>query len=136
VRLSPESLQEQMSGKSNEDLYDILHSHSQDYMPETIEAAKAEFTQRQLDAPTLGSIVESSEKVREKEEGHLSWPLRWLAFFVSSAIFFIPVLLAHRHFVEKGEKCKAREWARWAIYGFIFYCVLGAIRWVLISMRY
>lgn len=125
--LSPESLREQMSGKSNDDLYDILHSRSQDYMPETLEAARAEFSHRQLGASALGDIVADAEKVREKEEAHLSWPLRMLAFFVSSAILFIPVLLAHRHFVENGERCKAREWARWAIYGFAFYCMLGAL---------
>lgn len=136
MRLSPESLQEQMSSKSDEDLYEILHSHSQDYMPETIEAARAEFSHRQLDAPTLSSIVEAAEKVREKEEAHLRWPLRMLAFFVSSAIFFIPVLLAHRHYVEKGERRKAREWARWAIYGFVFYCVLGVLMRVLASKGY
>lgn len=131
--LSPESLQEQMSGKSNEDLYDILHSHSQDYMPQTIEAARAEFSRRQVNAPTLSNVAIAAERAREKEEARLSWPLRMLAFFVSSTILFIPVLLAHRHFVEKGERRKAREWVRWAIYGFVFYCVLAILMRVLAS---
>lgn len=125
--LPHESLQEQMSIKSAQDLYDIVHFHSQDYLPETIEAAHSELSRRQLDAPTLSSIVEAAEKEREKEEAHLSWPLKILAFFISTAILFIPVLWAYTHFVEKGERRKAREWARWAIYGFVFYCVIGLL---------
>ena len=89
------------------------------------EAARVEFSHRQLDAPTLRSVEEAVEKVREDEEAPLSWPLRILAFFVSSAFVFVPVILAHRHFVEKGAKRKASDWAKWATYGFVFYCVLG-----------
>ncbi len=105
-------------------------------MPETIEAARAEFSRRQLGESSLSDVVAFAEKAREKEEAHLSWRLKMLAFFVSSAILFIPVLLAHRHFVENGERCKAREWARWAIYGFIFYCTLGVLVRVVTSMGY
>jgi hypothetical protein len=42
MRFSPQDLQEKMSGKTDEDLYNILHTHSQDYTPETIEAAREE----------------------------------------------------------------------------------------------
>jgi hypothetical protein len=120
------------SNKTDEELYDILYIHSEDYTHDAIEAAGEEFRRRKLDAPTPNIVA----AVREKEESHLSWPLRILAFFVSSAIFFIPLLLAHRHFVEKGERRKASEWARWAIYGFVFYCVLGMLSRVLASTGY
>jgi hypothetical protein len=136
MKPSSEKLLEMMSGKTDEELYDILQVHSLDYTPETIEAAREEFGHRQLDAPMLSSVAAAVDKAREKEDAHLSWPLRILAFFVSTAICFIPVLLAHRHFVEKGKKCKAREWAKWAFYGFLFYCVLGVLSWVLIAMGY
>jgi hypothetical protein len=136
VRPSSEKLLEMMSDKTDEELYDILHVHPEDYTSETIEAARRAFDDRQLGAPRLGSVAAAVEKVREKEDAHLSWPLRMLAFFVSTAIFFIPVLLAHRHFVEKGEKCKAREWARWAFYGFLFYCLLGVLLRALTSTGY
>ena len=136
MKPSPEKLLELMPGKTDEELYDILHVHPHDYTSETIEAARREFDYRQLDAPRLSNVAAAVEKVREKEDARLSWPLRMLAFFVSTAILFIPVLLAHRHFVEKGEKRKAREWARWAFYGFLFYCVLGALIGVLASTGY
>lgn len=130
---SSENLKDIMGGKTDEELYDILFSHSQDYTQAAVEAARVEFSHRQLDAPTLSSIEEIVEKVRENEEAPLSWSLRILAFFVSSAFVFIPVILAHRHFVEKGEKRKASDWAKWATYGFVFYCVLGLLIRVLSS---
>jgi len=136
VRYAPENLQENMSGKTDEELYDILYTHSQDFTADTIEAAKAEFSHRQLDATKLSSIAAAVETVREKKNAHLTWPLRIVAFLVSSAILFIPAILAHRHYVEKGETCKAREWARWAIYGFVFYCLLGVLSRVLTSRGY
>ncbi len=136
MKPSSEMLREMMSGKTDEELYGILQVRSQDYTSETIEAARREFDLRQLDAPRLSNVAAAVEKVREKEEAHLSWPLRMLAFFVSTAILFIPVLLAHRYFVEKGEKRKAREWAKWALYGFLFYCALGVLLRVLASTGY
>ncbi len=120
------------SNKTDEELYDILYIHSQDYTRDAIEAATEEFHRRKLDAPAPNIVA----AVREKEESHLSWPLRILAFFVSSAFLFIPSLLAHRHFVEKGERRKASEWARCAIYGFIFYFILGVLSRVLASTGY
>jgi hypothetical protein len=136
VRYSTENLQEKMSGKTDEELYDILYAHSQDFTQNTIEAAKAEFSHRQLDTTKLSSLSAVAETVREKENAHLSWPLRILAFFVSSAIVFIPAILAHRHYTEKGEKRKAREWVRWAAYGFVFYCLLGVLSRALTSRGY
>jgi hypothetical protein len=136
VRLSSENLKEMMSGKTDQELYDILHAHSQDYTPEAIEVAKEEFHHRQLDATTISTVATAVEKAREKEDAHLSNPLRVLAFIISTVGFFIPVLLANRHFVEKGERRKAQEWARWAIYGFVFYFALGLLSWLLTSMGY
>lgn len=132
TRRSPEKRTGMTSNKTDEELYDILYIHPEDYTRAAIEAAGEEFSRRKLDAPTPNSVAE----VREKEESHLSWPQRILAFFVSSAFLFIPSLLAHRHYVEKGERRKASEWVRWAIYGFIFYCVLGVLSRVLASTRY
>ena len=118
--------------KTDEELYDILFIHPQDYTHDAIEAAGEEFRRRKLDAPAPKIVA----AVREKEESHLSWTLRILAFFVSSAFLFVPLLLAHRHFVEKGERRKASEWTKWAIYGFVFYCILGVLSRVLASTGY
>jgi hypothetical protein len=72
VRYSPENLQGIMSGKTDEELYDILYTHSQNFTTDTIEAARAEFSQRHLDETKLSSIAAAAETVREKENVHLS----------------------------------------------------------------
>ena len=124
---SQEDLKRTMQSKTDEELYSLLHLHSQDYTLEATNAASEEFSRRQPDAPTISRVVAAAEKREKDQKAPLSWGLRAAAFFVSSAFLFIPVLLAHRHFVEKGERRKAREWARAAIYGFVFYCALGIL---------
>ena len=73
LRLSREGLQEQMSLKTDAELYDILHDHSEDSTPEAVEAAQAEFSNRQPDGSTLANIAKTAEKVLDLEEAPLSW---------------------------------------------------------------
>jgi len=72
---------------------------------------------------SVSSVVEAQKRL---EEAPLEWPLRILAFFVSTVLLGIPVLLAHRHCVEKGAKRKARQWGRWALAGFVFYVMVAS----------
>jgi hypothetical protein len=119
---SVDDLKKVMANKTDEELYDVLHGHPDDYTADAVEAAKQEFASRNLNAPTLstlGSVVEGQKQV---EEAPLEWPLRIIAFFVSTLALGIPVLLAHRHYVEKGARRKAREWARWGI-SFLLRCI-------------
>lgn len=124
-----------MRNKSDEELFDILNVHTQDWVPEAVEAARIEFRSRGLDAPTLNIIETNAAQTREKEGAHLGWGLRLLAFFFSTVCLGIPVLLAHRHFVEKGERRKANEWATWGLNGFLFYLGLGVVRLILAYAR-
>src|ERR1035437_9968351 len=98
MKSASEDLRESMSSKGDEELYDILSGHSQDYTADTVEAARLEFGRRALDVPTLDAIAATVGRAREREDAQLGWGLRIVAFFVSSAIVFIPVILAHRHF--------------------------------------
>ena len=54
--ISAEDFRQTMQAKTDEELYILLHVHSQDYAPEAIEAAREEFSQRQLDGPAMNSI--------------------------------------------------------------------------------
>ena len=53
--------------------------------------------------------------------------LRVVAFFTSTVGLGIPAILAHRHYVELGARGKARDWGRWALFGFVFYFALGIL---------
>lgn len=125
--LSREDLKTAMSKKTDEELLVILSAYSNDYTPGAIEIAREELGRRKLDAPTLQCLATNIEEQQRQQEAPLGWPLRIVAFFVTTACFAIPAVLAHRHFVEKGAKRKAREWGRWALYGFIFYLALGVV---------
>jgi hypothetical protein len=127
---SVDDLKRVMANKTDEELYDVLYGHSGDYTLDAIEAAKQEFNSRNLNAPTLNTISTAVAERKQTEEQSLEWGYRILAFFISTLMLGIPVLLAHRHYVEKGAKRKAREWGRWALFGFVFYIVLGIVRTV------
>ena len=125
MSLASEDLKRAMSNKTDEELHDILYAHSGDYTADAVEIAKEEFRCRKLDAPTLRSFGAAVEEQRRREEASLEWPLRIVAFFFSTLFFGIPVILAHRHFVEQGARHKAREWGRWGLFGFVFYFTLS-----------
>jgi hypothetical protein len=127
MSLSRDDLKRAMSNKTDEELHDILYAHSGDYTPDALAIANEEFLVRKIDAPTLSTLRTGVEELRKREEARLGWPLRIVAFFFSTVLFGIPVILAHRHYVEQGAKRKAREWGRWGLFGFAFYLALSII---------
>jgi predicted cobalt transporter CbtA len=124
---SVDDLKRVMANKKDEELYDVLHGHPDDFTADAIEAAKEEFTSRDLTAPMLSNLSTAVEAQKRVEDAPLEWPLRILAFFISIVALGIPVLLAHRHYVEKGARRKAREWALWGLFGFFFYFVASVL---------
>ena len=121
------NLKEVMSNKTDGELFAILHAHPGDYTAEAIVAASEEFNHRSPSQRDIDTFTVAAESEREAAGTHLGWGLRILAFFISPVFFFIPVLLAHRHFMESGERQKAREWGRFALYGFVFYLAAGIL---------
>jgi hypothetical protein len=69
---SQEDLQRAMRDKTDEDLYLLVHVHSQDFTPEAIEAAREEFTHRQLDEPTRARILAVAERAQEEKNGQVA----------------------------------------------------------------
>ena len=121
-----------MANKTDEELYDVVHGHSNDYTPDAVEIAKLQLSSRTLDAPTVSTLSTAVEGQKQLEQAPLEWSYRILAFFTSTIFFAIPVILAHRHYVEKGQRRKAREWARWGLFGFLFYFAMSVLlRYVL-----
>jgi hypothetical protein len=122
-----DDLKSAMASKTDDELYDVVYGHPGDYMPEAIAAANLEFSSRKLDGPAISTLKSTATANKQIQEAQLRWSYRILAFFVSTIFFGIPVILAHRHFVEKGARRKAREWARWALFGFFFYLAISVM---------
>jgi hypothetical protein len=132
MSVSAEDLKRVMANKTNEELYDVVYGHSNEYTADAVEAAKLELRSRNLDPQTVGNLSTAVEERKQVEKAPLGWGYRILAFFISTIFFAIPVLLAWRHYVEKGERRKARDWGRWALYGFTFYLAVAVLK-VLLS---
>lgn len=56
MKPSQEHLRRMMRDKSDEELYLLVHIHSEDYTSETVEAAREEFSHREPDAETMSRI--------------------------------------------------------------------------------
>lgn len=131
MSISVRDMKRVMADKSDEELYAVLHGHPENYTADALEAAKQEFASRNLTAPAMTTLNSAAEEQKRVEGEPLKWPLRILAFFISTVFFGVPVLIAHRYYVEKGARRKAREWARWAFFGFLFYFTLFVRRYTL-----
>jgi hypothetical protein len=131
MSLTAEDLKRVMANKTDEELYDVLYGHPGDYTPDAVEAAKLEFGSRNVDVPTLSTLESDVEVRKQVEEAPLGWGYRIIAFFISTIFFGVPVILAHRRYVEKGARRKAREWARWGLFGFFFYFAMLVLRYML-----
>jgi hypothetical protein len=128
---SVDELRRVMANKTDAELYDVLYRRSDDYTADAFEMAKQEFASRHLTAPTLSSLSAAVEGQKGVEEAPLEWHLRIVAFFISTVALGIPVIVAHRHYIEQGASRKAREWARWGLFGFLFYFVVSVLRFML-----
>jgi hypothetical protein len=135
MKLSDEEVRQALSEKSDEELYDMLYVHPNDYTDDAIEIAKEEFATRNLDAPRLKELAAAGLELRQHENARLGWGLRMVAFFVSTVFLGIPVWLAHRYYVEEGARQKARDWARWALYGLLFYLALPYMVYLLTALQ-
>jgi len=130
MKVTPEDLLELMSKKSDEDLLEISFVHYQDYTREAIEAARSVYDARELVPPKGIDILTQVKTIKERERIPLSWILKFVAFFFSSFFLFIPAILLHAHFTDKGEKRKAQDLKKWSVYGIVFYLALGVIRFL------
>ena len=134
MKLSNEELKEAISKKSDEELYDILYVHRSDYTTETIELAREQFRAREIKEPMLADFADAGSRAIEQEDAPLNWPLKMCAFLFSTVFLGIPAMLAHRRYIDAGNKRKAREWARWALFGLAFYLTLGFMAGMLANL--
>lgn len=102
-----------------------------EHRPEAAENTKPEYAFRGQSGHTLSALSAAFEAQRRAEqqatESPLEWPLRIVAFFTSTVLLGIPVLLARRHYLGRGAGRKAREWARWGLFGFAFYVAVSVL---------
>ncbi len=120
-------LLESMPNRSDAELYDILYGHRDEYTEDAIRAAEEEFRRRELPPSVVRNLECAAAARRQEEDAPLPWHLRLFAFFGCTSLAGIPAIIAHRRYVEQGARRKAREFARWSLYGLGFYAAVIAI---------
>lgn len=77
-----------------------------------------------LESYVLIWTADASEEEWRREQAHLGWPLRTVAFFATTIGFGIPAMMAYRRFVDEGYRRKAHEWIEWGFFSFVFHRIL------------
>jgi hypothetical protein len=105
----PKDFANQLSLKSDTEVYDIL-AHAEDYLPEALEAAKAELSKRNLPAERVAELEAAvqSERATEgaKADERLGWPMRILIFFLCAGV---PGALLAVYYANNGYRAKAKD---------------------------
>lgn len=86
-----EDLADQMRGRSDEELHEMLHLHRDDWTSEALDAAEREFRKREVNPTRLVELRANTEATRRHEEvaasQPLSFPLKLLFFLINPSTF-------------------------------------------------
>ena len=84
MEILTKNLKKTIRSKADEELYDILYAHSQDYTLEALGAAWDEFRHRQLDAPPISRIAASADKaLKERAAPYIQFRVGEITYRVS-----------------------------------------------------
>lgn len=110
-----------MSKKSDAELFKIVIAPANNYQAAAYEAAKKEFAKRNLAEDQFDVIKQEIEQEGKIKNDKANEPLE-IGWKILTFIFpgFIQILFSGG-FRINGYDRKAREFARWTIYGFGFY---------------
>ena len=130
VKLPPD-FEKTLADKSAEELCEML-ANAEDYLPEAIEAARAELGRRALPKASVTTMVESASQQRiaeqsEYREGPLDTRMRILVLlfglWAGLILFF--------YYRGKGCRLKAKQSLIWILYHFLILLGLGVISFTL-----
>jgi hypothetical protein len=125
--MDKENFADQMSDRSDEELYEIAYFGSEDgFVSQAVQAAKQELDQRGLDNDKLEQLTKSAETKRKQQkelaEKHLSWPARIAFFILPLGLIPIVILIVIAASLEsRGYTRKSSEAYKWMCTGFIVW---------------
>ena len=126
----PNSFEELMSKKSDEQLLKIVAGRPEDYQPEALEAAKKELGKRNFSAEQFETVTKEAVREKEHEAVIAELPLG-VGLRMRALIFpFYGVMGLASTFRATGYHRKANEMTRWAMFGIALYATV----FILISL--
>ncbi|MES2764438.1 MAG: hypothetical protein V4642_01110 [Bacteroidota bacterium] len=116
--------EEVMAGRTDTELLKIVTGPQDGYQPAALEAAKKEFTRRNLSSDQVEiskQVIETEQKVKdEKANTPLGTGWKVLTFIFPGLI----QLMLSGVFKADGYSRKSKELSRWTLYGFGFYIIV------------
>lgn len=116
--------------RSDDQLYEMLFLHRDDWTPEALEIAEQEWIGRNLDAEKLRN---AQAIAAERENNRLALaeePLstaQKVTFFIFNYTFclgIVQAVIADIVFKDRGYDRKFRDCFKWMGYGFLSYCLI------------
>jgi phosphotransferase system glucose/maltose/N-acetylglucosamine-specific IIC component len=126
----PNDFGEQLSLKTDAELYDMI-AHRDDYLSESIAAAKDELSKRNLTPERAEQIEFTAQSKKAAEESkaqeRLGWPMRIFIFLFCAGL--VGALLAV-YYDSKGYKRKAADcWLAMGV-SIVFYLAIAVFAWM------
>jgi hypothetical protein len=128
-----EELERQMRSRSDDQLYEMLYIHREDWTPEALEVADQEWKSRNLDAGKLKEVqaiaVETEREKAAIADEPLSLPQK-VTFFLFNYAFclgVVQIVTADVVFKSRGYDRKFRDCLWWMLYGWLFYTFVGLL---------
>jgi hypothetical protein len=131
--MDKENFAEQMSDRSDEELYEIAYFGDEDgFVSQAVQVAKQALDQRALGNDRVAQLAKSVETKRGHQkvlaEKPLSWPAR-VAFFVLplSLVAIIILIIIAASLESRGYSRKSSEAYKWMCAGFFFWLLLALV---------
>jgi hypothetical protein len=120
-----------MTQRTDAELLKIVNEQKNDYQPEAIEAAELELKNRNLSDEQVEEAIQENRSKEQTETEKSNMPLSG-SWKVLTFVFpgLIQVIYAGI-FKADGYDRKARELAKWTLYGFGFYLGLAILVMIL-----
>ncbi len=132
----PREYSKHLPERTDEQLYDVL-AHSDDYLPEALEAVKEELRKRNVPRETAAQLEATIQQKltgeQQKADESLSWVLKVVMFLLcASSVGILGLVLLPSYYKSRGYTRKARQCWTWFGWGLVIWLGLGAVLGLLI----
>ena len=132
----PPDFQKTLAEKPADALYQML-AQADDYLPETLAAAREELGRRNLAPEKVADEIESFKQAGRADEASrnaepLAWPLR-ISILILGGTVGIPAALYY--WTKGGYKRKFRESLIWILYAIVFWLGFSVIFGILSALK-
>jgi hypothetical protein len=127
----PKELEQRIAARSDEDLYEMLFVHREDWTLEALAIAEQEWSRRELTVNKLAAVQATGDERKRQRAAIKDEPLSMgpkILFFVFNFAFclgIVQLLIADSLYKSNGYERKYRDCFKWMAYGFLCLFVVS-----------